>query len=223
MDEPSFVRMCKGKEVEVKEIRHRLPCALVSGTRMRIFETARKAAAVGQDVLKCVDLPVDTYLNRPRLDMQDRWTFSEYQAKEYEKKKSYNLRKMPHPVQKLENRLLLFAETQIGKTGAFIHFLLECVQETRHTVLTQEGSSHDATHLPVLYCQAIGAAEPPPPKVILPKDISSSWHYPYWGNLCQEWQHVTQGVPVDQASMYRVERHFAHICPAGRTTRLHEP
>ena len=73
--------------------------------------------------------------------------------------------------------------------------------------------------------QAIGAAEPPPPNVILPKDVSSSWHYPYWGNLCQEWQQVKRGVPLltQEASMYRVERHFAHICPAGRTTRLHEP
>ena len=69
--------MCEGKEVEVKEIRHRLPCALVAGTRMRIFETAKaNAAADGLDVLKCVDLRIDTYLNKPKLALQDKWNFS---------------------------------------------------------------------------------------------------------------------------------------------------
>ena len=126
--------MCEGKEVEVKEIRHRLPCALVAGTRMRIFETAKaKAAAVGLDVLKCVDLRTDMYLNnpKPKLALQDKWNFSRYTSYGKTPSISYNTRKNPQPKQ-LKNRLLLFAETQIGKTGAFTHFLLECVQETRH-------------------------------------------------------------------------------------------
>jgi hypothetical protein len=154
LDEPSFQRMCEGKEVEVKEIRHRLPCALVSGRRMQIFATAKKAAAAhaanGLDVLKCVNLPMDTYLNRPRLaSLQDKWNFSNYKSMETPNK-SYNTRKNPQPKQ-LKKRLLLFAETQIGKTGAFTHFLLECVQETRHIVLIRVEFRQSDAHLHVLY------------------------------------------------------------------------
>jgi len=138
--------MCEGKEVEVKEIRHRLPCALVAGTRMRIFETAKaNAAADGLDVLKCVDLRIDTYLNKPKLALQDKWNFSRYTSYDKTPSISYNTRKNPQPTQ-LKNRLLLFAETQIGKTGAFTHFLLECVQETAVFIYT--GGLQPGCHSP---------------------------------------------------------------------------
>ena len=45
------------------------------------------------------------------------------------------------------------------------------------------------------WSQAIGVAEPPPPRLILPKDFSSSWHYPYWQDLFKERQNSLEKGP----------------------------
>ena len=135
LDEPSFKRLSAGKEqVRVLRIHHRLPCALVSGKRMEAFVQAATdaAGAAGSlydlEILKCVKMNADQYLKPNKtLDVQSKWDFSRYASAESKDNKSYN-RRNPPPAH-LENRLLLFAETQIGKTGAFIHFLLNCIQE----------------------------------------------------------------------------------------------
>ena len=119
LDEPSFQRLRAGKEqVEVKEIRHRLPCALVSGKRNQVFVKAAADAAThaGLDLLKCVNLNMDQYLNKPKLEIDAKWDFSRYKSVE-KPSKSYNTRSNPQQPAQLENRLLLFAETQIGKNG----------------------------------------------------------------------------------------------------------
>ena len=114
--------------MSISRIHHRLPYALVASERMHVFEKAAKdAAANGMKIVECIKLKkMDSYLNQPRLEVQDRWDFTRYKAME-KPNKSYNKRQNPAP-EKLDRRLLLFAETQIGKTGAFIQFLLNVVQ-----------------------------------------------------------------------------------------------
>ena len=100
---------------------------------MQIFvKAADDAEANSLERFKCVNLKVDQYLNKPKLEVQFRRDFDRYKAVE-KPSRSYNTRRLPPPAP-LENRLLLFAETQIGKTGAFTHFLINCVQERRYLV-----------------------------------------------------------------------------------------
>ena len=97
---------------------------------MRVFEKADEEAATNKlEIRECIKLrKMDSYLNQPKkLQVQDRWDFTRYSAPNA-RPFSYNKRTQPHEPKGLERRLLLFAETQIGKTGAFIQFLLKVVQ-----------------------------------------------------------------------------------------------